>query len=179
MYLVYLDNDINGGFIADRNKMCITASLIDRKDVNNNYCNMHLSNPSGHSTPFKLNRKISLALRANKIKKKPRRLPMARGTKKRKCGVTRKEITQGLRAKTLLYNLRRRKKTCQMKLPRNWKNRYKRYSAKRPPQIGFDHKLIMAKLKLRLKKGDKASGKLYLNTEKLENPMIKKTDMKN
>ncbi|ESO11795.1 hypothetical protein HELRODRAFT_166840 [Helobdella robusta] len=75
------DFKINDGFIADEDEICIAASLIDKKDVNKESYNMHLSYLSGYSTPRKLKRKKAPASSANRIKKRPRRLPMARRTK--------------------------------------------------------------------------------------------------
>ncbi|ESO04083.1 hypothetical protein HELRODRAFT_173160 [Helobdella robusta] len=80
LVLVYLDNDINDGFIADEDKFFITAALIDRKDVNDESYNMYQRNPSGHSTSCKLNRKKTLASNDNTIKTGQRCLLMAKGT---------------------------------------------------------------------------------------------------
>ncbi|ESN91125.1 hypothetical protein HELRODRAFT_182200 [Helobdella robusta] len=89
---------------------------------------MHLS----QSTLRKLNKKKALALNANKIKKRLRRLPMAKETKRKKTWSDPKRNNAGFKCNDLvwLYNLRRRKRQCPAKLSRNWKNRYKRYSAK-------------------------------------------------
>ncbi|ESO06760.1 hypothetical protein HELRODRAFT_191184 [Helobdella robusta] len=61
LVLFYLDDDFNDGFIADEDEFFIAPSLIDRKDVGSKYYNMHVSYPSGHSTPRKLNKKKALA----------------------------------------------------------------------------------------------------------------------
>ncbi|ESN99420.1 hypothetical protein HELRODRAFT_162968 [Helobdella robusta] len=60
LVLVYLDDDINDDFIADEDESFIAASLIDRKDVNDEFYDMHQRYPSDHSTPRELNRKNHL-----------------------------------------------------------------------------------------------------------------------
>ncbi|ESN99417.1 hypothetical protein HELRODRAFT_162965 [Helobdella robusta] len=130
---VYLDDDFKEVFIADESEMCFAASLVDRKDVTNESYKIHQKYPSGHYTIRKLNRKIALALCANKIKRGPRRLPMARGMETTEMRYDRKRKNAGIKSKDLvwLYNLRRsRKWQCPAKLPRNWKDRYNRFPAK-------------------------------------------------
>ncbi|ESN95643.1 hypothetical protein HELRODRAFT_179113 [Helobdella robusta] len=96
LILVYLDDDINDGFIADEDEFFIAVSVIERKDVSDKSYNMHPRYPSGHSTPRKHNRKILLALSANKIKKGPGRLPMTRETETGEMRYDLKKITQEL-----------------------------------------------------------------------------------
>ncbi|ESO02855.1 hypothetical protein HELRODRAFT_174288 [Helobdella robusta] len=56
LVLVYPDNGINDGFIADENAICIALSLIGKKDVNSKYYNMQLNSSFGHSTLRKISR---------------------------------------------------------------------------------------------------------------------------
>ncbi|ESN90795.1 hypothetical protein HELRODRAFT_182626 [Helobdella robusta] len=102
LVLFYLDDDMNDGFIADEDEFFIAASLINRKDVNEESYNMHQRYPSGHPTPRKLNRKKALASSDNKINKGPRHLPMARGTETTKTWREPKRNNTGFKRKTWL-----------------------------------------------------------------------------
>ncbi|ESO00161.1 hypothetical protein HELRODRAFT_175981 [Helobdella robusta] len=98
-----------------------------QKDVNVESYNMYQRYSSGHSTSQKISVKILLATGANKIKKEPRRLPMARGTKVIETWRDIKGNKTGFNSKALvwLHNRRRRKRRCPAKFSRNWKYRNK------------------------------------------------------
>ncbi|ESN90229.1 hypothetical protein HELRODRAFT_182729 [Helobdella robusta] len=84
-------------FSIDRYSQQCNQRLMKSKSFGACNCNA----TRGHTR--KLNRKKALALRANKIKKRPRRLPMARGTEPTKTWRDSKRNNAGFKSKDLVW----------------------------------------------------------------------------